>query len=115
MNSDCKRRAVKSIAKPDSFGPVLKTRPVSRTRHLMLHHLPGGDSLLLGILTPKKFAKRAVDRHTLKRIIREACRLELSDNIQGLLLIRLTKPVQSIPYSERSLWWNEIRQLLNEL
>jgi ribonuclease P protein component len=115
MTPDSKRRSIKSIAKSDSFGPVLKTRPVSRTNHLLLHQLAGQCPLKLGILAPKRLVKRAVDRHAIKRIIREVCRLELPDNMNGLLLVRLVKPVQSIPYSKRALWWKELRQLLKGL
>lgn len=81
----------------------------------MLHYLPGPEPLSLGVMVPKRLAKRAVDRHTLKRLVREAFRLELAPGLTGQILVRLNRPVASIPFSGRPEWWNEIRQLLNAL
>lgn len=71
--------------------------------------------LQLGVLVPKKLVRRAIDRHTLKRLSREASRLILHPGAQGFLLVRLTKPVHGIPYSARAAWWNEFQQLFQRL
>lgn len=110
---------MKTLSKSDGFGPLLKTRPIGRTQRLMVHWLQtesgASAELAVGVMVPKRFAKRAVDRHTLKRLIREACRTELKNRVSGQVLVRLTKPVQAVPYSQRPLWWNEIRHLLQNL
>lgn len=115
MVTSSKGLGVPALPKSVGFGPVLKTRPVHKTSRLMLHHYPSPSTLQLGILIPKKLSKRAVDRHTLKRLVREAVRLEQLNNTTGLLLVRLRAPVKSISFKDREQWWKEIRQLLSVL
>ena len=40
----------------------------ARTAHFALHRMPGPDSLI-GVVLPKRWAKRAVTRNTIKRQI----------------------------------------------
>ena len=72
------------------------------------------DRIAFGILVPKRFAKRAIDRNTLKRLIREACRNEVKLE-KGRLLVRLTKSLVFVGEMDRIKWWEEIRQLLSSL
>ncbi|WP_370569137.1 ribonuclease P protein component [Limnobacter humi] len=78
----------------------------------MLHAIPDDADARFGILVPKRLAKRAVDRNTLKRLVREACRAHLV-NYRGQVLVRLTKPVGQIGHSQRADWWKELHQLLD--
>lgn len=78
----------------------------------MLHAIAGDQPARLGVLVPKRLAKRAVDRNTLKRIVRQAFRQHAA-GFQGAALVRLTKPVTQIPDSERSAWWMELQHLLS--
>mgnify|MGYP002131867468 CR=1 FL=1 len=80
----------------------------------MLHAQFAETPPQFGILIPKRFAKRAVDRNTLKRIVRHACQHELGV-YQGKFLIRLNKPVNAVPHSDRAVWWTELRQLFSDL
>ena len=115
MITPSKLCGVPPIPKSVGFGKVLKTRPVHKTGRMMLHHLPSSGSLQLGILVPKKLSKRAVDRHTFKRLVREAVRVEPLTNTSGQLLVRLRAPIYGISYSDREQWWKEIRLLLSVL
>jgi ribonuclease P protein component len=102
------------ITRSESFGGLLKTRPVAKTDRLMLHALFQDSPPQFGILIPKRLAKRAVDRNTLKRLIRHACQDALG-NYQGKFLVRLSKPVKAVGHSDRAAWWTELQQLFSDL
>ncbi|KYP11943.1 MAG: hypothetical protein A0129_04580 [Limnobacter sp. CACIAM 66H1] len=102
------------ITRSETFGGLLKTRPVAKTDRLMLHALFEDTPPQFGILIPKRLAKRAVDRNTLKRLIRHACQDSLG-NYQGRFLVRLSKPVCAVGHSDRAAWWIELQQLFNDL
>lgn len=80
----------------------------------MLHALHQETPLQFGVLIPKRLAKRAVDRNTLKRLIRHACQNSLA-NRQGKFLVRLTKPINAVAHSDRAAWWTELQQLFSNL
>ncbi|WP_370264333.1 ribonuclease P protein component [Limnobacter sp.] len=102
----------RAIGRSDSFGPLLKIRPLAKTPRLMLHGILKPGPTQFGVLIPKRLAKRAVDRNTLKRIVRHACYKHLA-HAQGQFLVRFTKPVQAVGHSDRAAWWTEIQQLLS--
>lgn len=104
----------KKITRSETFSDLLKTRPAARSDRLMLHAIPREGAAQFGILVPKRLAKRAIDRNTLKRLIRHACHQALA-GYQGKVLIRLRKPVASVGDSDRALWWKELNQLLKGL
>jgi ribonuclease P protein component len=104
----------KKITRSETFGGLLKTRPLAKTDRLMLHALFENTPPRFGILIPKRLANRAVDRNALKRIIREACRSTLKD-YQGRFLVRLSKPVKAVGHSDRAAWWTEVQQLFSDL
>jgi ribonuclease P protein component len=58
-----------------SFGPALRSPRKLRTPALLLHVVAGkpGESRL-GLVVPKRLARRSVDRNRLKRLAREAFR-----------------------------------------
>ena len=103
---------MQGIPSSESFADLLKTRPLKKTARLMLHHIPEDRECAIGVLVPKRMAKRAIDRNTLKRLAREACRLRLQ-SVRGRVLIRITKAVVSVPDSDRAGWWTELHQLLD--
>ncbi len=80
----------------------------------MLHSVSEGLDFKLGILIPKKFAKRAVDRNALKRLIRQTSRQSVPIQFKGQLLVRLTSPVNSVTFSSRAAWSKEISLLLKQ-
>jgi|UniRef100_UPI00404853BD ribonuclease P protein component len=47
----------------------------------------------LGIAVAKKFARRAVDRNRLKRMIRQHVRCVQADGILGEVVVKLKKPI----------------------
>lgn len=102
------------ISRSETFSDLLKTRPVARSDRLMLHAIAGEGLTQYGILVPKRLAKRAVDRNTLKRLIRHACQDALVD-YHGKVLVRLRKPVTFVGDSDRASWWNELNQLFKGL
>lgn len=79
----------------------------------MLHRIKSHSDAKLGILIPKRYVKRAVDRNTLKRLIRHSCAHSLPESFKGCLLIRLKSTVKSVPISSRAAWSKEISQLLS--
>lgn len=127
--------ALNRIPRSDGFSALLANRPRCRTRRLQcfsnassIHeHAPGQPDtsesplaaprvLRLGILVPKRWARRAVDRHCLKRIVRDAfVRSGLSEGLQGDLLVRLTVPVHAIGPGDRHAWQEELQQLFSML
>jgi ribonuclease P protein component len=80
----------------------------------MLHALCQDSPPQFGILIPKRLAKRAVDRNTLKRLIRHASQGALG-NYRGKFLVRLSKPVKAVGHSDRAAWWIELQQLFSDL
>ena len=105
-----------TIEKVAGFSHLLKTKPVKRTKRLQLFISPRKNDLkcCLGILVPKKLVKRAVDRHQIKRFVREAVRqnhVMLGHDV----LVRITCVVKSVPDGEKKQWWLEIHQLLSAL
>ena len=95
------------------FSELLKTRPVKKTRRLQLFIVKKSDDQdsRLGVLVPKRFVKRAVDRHLIKRIVRHAV-AQAAPPDHSDVLVRVIAPVKHIPDSERQQWWLELDQLL---
>ncbi len=60
----------------------------------------------LGIIIPKRFAKRAVTRNTIKRVIRASFFLKKQDIKSGFYVIRLHKeiPYCSLNQLKKTLW-----------
>lgn len=66
---------VRRIAKTDDFSSVFAFRKAVRSTSFCLHYRPNDlGSARLGIATPKKFLRRAIDRNTIRRIARESFR-----------------------------------------
>ncbi len=75
MNQSFARRY--RLTKTDEFSSVFGFRRAIRGKLLMLHYQPrpaGNTEARLGLVVGKKLLKRAVDRNTVKRIVREQFR-----------------------------------------
>jgi ribonuclease P protein component len=107
-----------SLVAPSDFQRVLATRPVARSPHFSLHHAVSEVSELstgvaspsseaveippaaahrrwrLGLVVPKRQARRAVTRNLVKRQAREAMRQHLSQLPPGDWVVRLRAPVE---------------------
>ena len=85
------------LTKTDEFSSVFGFRRAVRGQLLMLHFLPKPEGeARLGLVVGKKQLKKAVDRNTLKRVIREQfrhCRHELP---AADLVVRLMSKPPSI-------------------
>jgi ribonuclease P protein component len=56
-----------------------------------------GRTARLGLIVPKRLAKRAVLRNLIKRQVREAFRLVAQDLPQGDLVVRLARMPKGVP------------------
>lgn len=103
------------LTKTDEFSSVFGFRRAIRGKLLMLHHQPrpdGNTEARLGLVVGKKLLKRAVDRNTVKRIIREQFRRCRPGLPAVDLVVRLAaKPVPL----DRKLLANEFLALLEKL
>jgi ribonuclease P protein component len=87
------------LTKTDEFSSVFGFRRAIRGKLIMLHYRPrelGVTDARLGLVVGKKQLKKAVDRNTFKRVIREQFRL-CREQLPALdLIVRLAvKPVKT--------------------
>lgn len=76
------------------------------------------QSARLGLVIPKRNAKRAVHRNLVKRLAREAFRHARAELPPFDLVLRLGKPLAVVPGAmlpERKTWRMQIEQLLARL
>ncbi|WP_300646570.1 ribonuclease P protein component [Paenalcaligenes sp.] len=67
------------LHRPSEYASALKGRRIARGALFVLNtprQSPVGHTARLGLIIPKRLAARAVTRNTIKRIIREAFRLQ---------------------------------------
>lgn len=107
-----------SLVAPSDFQRVLVKRPVARSLHFSLYHAvpevaelstgvvsPAAEAVesqhrtalsgwRLGLVVPKRQARRAVTRNLVKRQVREAMRQHLSQLPPGDWVVRLRAPVE---------------------
>lgn len=100
----------RKIIKADAFASALRMRVCARTEDFVLHfmaHRKGGmavqatsqDWAQIGLVIPKRLAKHAVRRNTLKRLAREYFRLNAGQLSAGLWVVRLHRNVNQLPLS----------------
>jgi len=100
-------RPLTSLAAP--AGPETPAMPASSTEH---------QTARLGLVVPKRNAKRAVHRNLVKRLAREAFRHVCSQLPAYDLVLRLGKPLNAKTAtldSQRKVWRSEIDSLLQRL
>jgi ribonuclease P protein component len=117
--------AVGRLLRSADFERVLGTRPASRSAHFAMHFVasqpslpkkpvvqelstggapnvtkpvddfPAPSACWLGLVVPKRHARRAVTRNLLKRQIREAVGRHVASLANGLWVVRLRAPFDS--------------------
>lgn len=93
-----------ALGDPACFQAVLSSRPVARTEHFVLHHAqlstatagpeltPVDDRLQVGLVVPKRHAKRSVTRNLIKRQARHAFDARAAAMATGNWVLRLRAP-----------------------
>ena len=79
------------LLKTDEFSSVFRLRPWSRTEHFVVYGRPTGGPARLGLVIGKKFAPRSVTRNLVRRLAREAFRLQQVELHGWDILLRLHK------------------------
>jgi len=104
------------LRRPAEFAAVMASRKRLRSERFELRYCGNnGSSARLGLIIPKRLARRAVLRNLLKRLIREAFRTMRPQLSANDLVFRLTKTLVAagtIDRSERAAWRAEIEFLL---
>jgi ribonuclease P protein component len=90
--------AVVKLKTPSQFEAVLGMRPARRSPHFALHQRPHGPPPSIpdapwqcGVVVPKRWAKRAVTRNLIKRLIHAVFKERHPDWPQGAYVVRLTQ------------------------
>jgi ribonuclease P protein component len=115
----------RKILKADAYASALRMRICAQTADFALHFCATSPRFpapltqpwaQLGLVVPKKMAKRAVTRNTLKRLSREHFRLHAAALTHGLWVVRLRSKVSQKPLSssQKRLWAEELRALFDE-
>lgn len=97
----------RKILKADAYASALRMKTCAQTAHFALHfcaHSNKATSVTdpwskLGVVVPKKLAKHAIRRNTVKRLTREYFRLHAVDLADGLWVVRLKTKVNGLPLS----------------
>lgn len=101
----------------EEFKAVFNHRRVLREGSFDLHYLPQQlGTARLGVVIPKRFARRAVLRNTFKRIAREAFRLQRVNLPHCDLVLRLARPIgPAKPSGPRDVWRETLDRLFARL
>lgn len=116
------------IRQREQFDAVLSRSPTSRTMHFALHFLsnsPAGGfaevfplgERWLGVLVPKRWAKRAVTRNLIRRQIYEAGRAMAERLPTGAMVLRLRSGFSrdQFPSAHSPALKRQVRQELDQL
>ena len=114
----------RKIIKADAFASALRMRVCARTEYFVLHfmaHRPHLSALTqahaqLGLVMPKRLAKYAVRRNTLKRLTRECFRLRAVHLPAGLWVVRLQRNVNTLSPTpaQKKIWAEELMVLFDQ-
>ena len=110
------------------FDAVLSKPPTTTTMHFALHFLSSGPSGALpgvfplgerwmGVMVPKRWAKRAATRNLIRRQIYECSRAAGHHLPNGALVVRLRSgfPRDQFPSAQSSALKRQVRQELQQL
>lgn len=108
---------------PEDFKQALSTRPVARTDHFLCHFIPVAENestipafAKFGFVVPKRLARLAVRRNTIKRVLRESFRVKQDKLPIGHIVIRLKAPLKAVSLTElRSVVREQADQLFRQL
>ncbi len=105
----------KRILRIDSFQVLLGTKPFYRSKQLQCFAKVNSNlGPRLGVLVPKRLAKRSIDRNLFKRLVRAAyANWALNQNQD--VLVRLIVPISSFSLQDKKKWWLELKQLFENL
>lgn len=105
------------LRRPGEFSAVLGSRQRLRGEWFDLSFSrQSGVSARLGLVIPKRLARRAVTRNLAKRVAREAFRDVRTQLATMDLVLRLARPAAPLPSGELSrAWRREIDDLLRRL
>jgi ribonuclease P protein component len=93
-----------------SFAPALRSSRKLRTQALLLHVAAGeAGASRLGLMAPKRLARRSVERNRLKRLAREAFRRHAVKQAGLDLVLALREPFR--PEAEAA-WLAQLQELL---
>lgn len=91
-------RPAQRLHRPSEFSAVFAQRQTIRGPCFdLLRNTMTGRTARLGLIVPKRLAKRAVLRNLIKRQVREAFRLVAQDLPQGDLVVRLARMPKGVP------------------
>lgn len=108
------------ILKADAYASALRMRVCAQTEHFALHFCAHKPDLLLthewaqlGLVVPKKLAKHAIRRNTIKRLSREYFRQHKHQIANGLWVVRLKANINKRPLTsaQKGLWAAQIATL----
>ncbi|MGL4767470.1 MAG: ribonuclease P protein component [Formosimonas sp.] len=111
---------IHKILKADAYASALRMRVCAQSDIFALHfcahkaHLPLTQPWAqLGLVVPKKLAKHAVRRNTIKRMAREYFRLHQHELAHGLWVLRLKSNInrQPLSHSQKQLWAAQLPDL----
>ncbi len=95
-------RPAQRLHRPSEFSAVFAQRQTIRGSCFdLLRNTTTGHAARLGLIVPKRLAKRAVLRNLIKRQVREVFRLVAQDLPQGDVVVRLARMPKAVP-SNRS-------------
>ena len=114
----------RKIIKADAFASALRMRVCARTEYFVLHfmaHRSHPSALTqahaqLGLVMPKRLAKYAVRRNTLKRLTRECFRLRAVHLPAGLWVVRLQRNVNALTLTsaQKKIWAEELMVIFDQ-
>ncbi|GAA4333172.1 ribonuclease P protein component [Pigmentiphaga soli] len=78
------------------FAPALKGRRLARGALFVLSMAPGGTEARLGMVVGKRQAPLAVSRNAIRRVLREAFRLQRAGLPAGAYVVRLHTRIDSM-------------------
>ena len=111
---------IQKILKADAYASALRMRVCAQTEIFALHFCAHQTHLALthawpqlGLVVPKKLAKHAIRRNTIKRMSREYFRLHKHDLANGLWVVRLKNNINKLPLSmqQKKTWAMQLTQL----
>lgn len=107
------------LTRPDEFKYCLDSRPFARSALFNMHWRATEEKLTtakLGLIIPKRLIRSAVRRNTIKRVIREAFRLNRLRLPPGQLVFRLKAPVAPCSLTQtKQTVRTQVQDMLNHL
>lgn len=108
------------LHRPSEYASALKGKRIARGALFVVntprHSASAQDTARLGLIIPKRFAAKAVTRNTIKRIIREAFRLQRPHLAHKDLVFRLHSKVPILSLRQlRQLVRTEVDGLLQKV